>query len=192
MSAIMDSLRRDHRAFEELLQALGDEVAVFEKAERPDYEILEAIVSYFQGYPDCCHHPKEDAVFAKLRERNLAAADAIGDLDAQHVEASQRLSLFTEAVENVLAEVDMPREAFCHAARAFIEHERQHIKMEEQQFFPVALDILTNKDWTELDAKLADPIDPLVPAQFAEAFETLKERVLSWEKEEQAQQTPVD
>lgn len=186
MSTIIESLQQDHRAFEELLKAIENEVAVFEKAERPDYEILEAIVSYFQGYPDSCHHPKEDAILAKLKERNPAAAAAIGDLEADHKKAEQGLAHFTEAVENVLAEVDLPREAFCHVARSFIEHERQHMMMEEQQFFPVALGALSDKDWAELDARLADPIDPLVPVEFAKAFETLKDRVLNWEKEEQA------
>lgn len=187
MSAIIESLRQDHRSFKDILQVREEEVAVFERAERPDYEILEAIVSYFQGYPDCCHHPKEDAVFRSLKERNPAAADAIGDLEAEHVAAAHQLSRFSEAVENVLGELDMPREVFCEAARAFIEHERRHMKMEEQQFFPAALDALTDKDWAELDAKMTDPKDPLVPEQLEEAFKTLQVRILEWEQEDQAE-----
>ena len=192
MSAIIESLRQDHRSFEDLLQVLEEEVAVFERAERPDYEILEAIVSYFQGYPDCCHHPKEDAVFRRLKERNPGAADAIGDLEAEHVVAAQQLFRFAEAVENVLGELDVPREGFNQAARAFIKHERRHMKMEEKQFFPAALDVLTDKDWAELDAKLTDKKDPLVPGQLEEAFKTLQGRILKWEQEDQAQRSPVE
>lgn len=192
MSAIIESLRQDHRGFEDILQVLEEEVAVFERAERPDYEILEAIVSYFQGYPDCCHHPKEDAVFRRLKERNPGAADAIGDLEAEHVAAARQLFRFAEAVENVLGELDIPREVFNQAARAFIDHERRHMKMEEKQFFPAALDVLTDKDWAELDAKLTDKKDPLVPEQLEEAFKTLQGRILKWEQEDQAQRAPVE
>lgn len=116
MSAIVDSLRRDHRNFESLLQVLEHEVAVFECAERPDYEVLEAIVGYFQGYPDCCHHPKEDMVFEKLKQREPAAAKAVGDLDAGDMELAERLRNFASTVENVLGEQDMPRETLSRAA----------------------------------------------------------------------------
>jgi hemerythrin-like domain-containing protein len=186
MPAIIDSLRQDHRTFKELLQALEEEVAVFANAERPDFEILEAIVSYFEGYPDCCHHPKEDAIFRKLKERDPVAAEQVGNLEEEHGASLRNLGRFAEAVENVLAEVDMPREAFGNVAMAFIENERHHIMMEEEKFFPVALEVLKDEDWAELDARLTDEQNPLVPQQYEEAFRTLQDRVLSWEKEDQA------
>jgi len=30
---------------------------------RPDYEILQTIIQYFQDYPESCHHPKEEMIF---------------------------------------------------------------------------------------------------------------------------------
>ncbi len=114
MPVIIESLRKDHRNFEGLLQVLEQELAVFDRAERPDYEILTATVRYFQEYPECCHHPKEDAVFAKMKERNPAAAEAMGDLEAEHAELAKQLRDFARAVDGVLGEQDVPREIYFH------------------------------------------------------------------------------
>ena len=44
--------------------------------------------------------------------------------------------------------------------RDFINHERQHMAMEERVVFPAALDGLRAQDWTEIALKLADRSDP--------------------------------
>ena len=189
MSAIVDSLRRDHRNFESLLQVLEQEVAVFECADRPDYEILEAIIGYFEGYSDCCHHPKEDVVFEKLKQRDPAAAKAVGDLNAEHVDLAERLRNFASIVESVLGEHDMPRETFITAAREFVEGERRHMKKEEEIFFSAALNALTEEDWVELDKKVTEEKDPLFAAQPAQEFAALRKRIVKWEQEDQVQRT---
>lgn len=71
MSAIVESLQQDYRGFEDIFQVLEEEVAVFVRAEKPDYKILAAMVGYFQGCPDCCYHPKKDELIRRLQERNL-------------------------------------------------------------------------------------------------------------------------
>jgi hemerythrin-like domain-containing protein len=175
-----------------LLKALEQEVAVFERAERPDYEVLEAIVVYFQGYPDCCHHPKEDVVFEKLKQREPAAVKTVGDLDAEHVELAERLRNFASVVENVLSEQDMPRETLSRAARDFVERARRHMRKEEETFFSAALDALTEEDWAELDKKVTDEKDPLFAEQPAQEFAALRERILRWKQEDQAQRNLAD
>ena len=70
MTRIIESLREEHRNIEELLLVLEQELGVFDRNERPDYEIIKAVIGYFQDYPDCCHHPKEDMIFEKLKVRD--------------------------------------------------------------------------------------------------------------------------
>jgi len=189
MSVIIESLREDHRGFEEILEALEQEVALFERAERPDYEILEAIVGYFQGYPGCCHHPKEDVVFRKLKQRDPAAAVAIGDLETEHVELAERLREFAVALENVLGEQDMPRETLSKAARDFVQGKREHMKKEEQTFFSAALDALSEQDWTELEKETTREGDLLFAEQPSQEFAALRERIVKWEQEDEEQRT---
>ncbi len=192
MPAIIESLRKDHRNFELLLKVLEQELAVFDRAERPDYEILEDIISYFQGYPERCHHPKEDVILGKVKARDPTTAEAIGNLESEHEEEARRLLRFTEAVARVFNDHDVPRDAFDKTARGFIKHVRWHMEMEEQQFFPAALKTLTDEDWAELDAKLTDEKDPLFAGEIEEDFTALRRRILKWEQEDQAQRTLAD
>ena len=73
MPALIDSLRRDHANMEFLLKVLEQEIAVFDRSDRPDFDIIEGVVDYFRCYPAQCHHPKEDLLFAKLKARGFVS-----------------------------------------------------------------------------------------------------------------------
>ena len=79
---VIELLRQEHRNIEKLLLVLERELGVFARGDRPDYEVVHAVIGYFQVYPDTYHHPLEDMVFEKLKVRNSSAAARIGDLAA--------------------------------------------------------------------------------------------------------------
>src|SRR5213083_2615040 len=83
MTQLLKTLREEHRNIEILLLILEQELNIFDRAERPDYEVVQAVISYFQEYPDRCHHPKEDVIFAKLKARDPAAVAGVGDLETE-------------------------------------------------------------------------------------------------------------
>src|SRR6516164_11173553 len=160
MTYVIEVLRQENRNIEKSLRVLEQELSVFDRGDRPNYEVVVGIIDYFKDYPDSCHHPKEDMIFDKLKSRNPAAAAKIGDLRIEHVEEASRLRRAAQAVERVLADQDLLRETVDEIIRDFIEHERQHMKMEEQIFFPTALKALRSKDWADIALKLADRRDP--------------------------------
>ena len=45
---IIDLLRQEHRNIEKLLLVLEEELRVFDRGERPDYEVVLADIAYFQ------------------------------------------------------------------------------------------------------------------------------------------------
>src|ERR1700760_3590789 len=96
---IIEVLRQEHRNIEKLLVVLERELNVFARGDRPDYEVVHAIIAYFQVYPDAYHHPLEDEVFEKLKVRDSAAAAKIGDLAADHRRGAERLRRVAEAIE---------------------------------------------------------------------------------------------
>ena len=67
---IIERLCREHRNIEMLLAVLEHELEVFDRGDRPDYEVIRAIISYFEVYPEVYHHLQEDVVFAKLKIRD--------------------------------------------------------------------------------------------------------------------------
>jgi hemerythrin-like domain-containing protein len=187
MTEIIDVLLREHCNIESLLGVLERELSVFERGDRPDYEVVLAVIDYFKDYPDSCHHPKEDMIVAKLKARDPAAAATIGDLEAQHQEGSRRLRRVAEAVERVLSGQDLLRQTVDDIIRDFITHERQHMAMEERVVFPAALTALWAADWADIALKLADRGDPFYRPGFEEKFNTLRRNILEMEQEAEAE-----
>jgi hemerythrin-like domain-containing protein len=187
MATIIDILREEHRNIEKMLLVLEQELDVFDRREQPDYEVLQAVIDYFQDYPDHCHHPKEDLVFERLKARDPVAAESVGDLVAEHQEESRRLQRLAQAIENVLAGREILRTSFDAVARNFIEYERRHIEMEERAFFPAAVKALRPDDWAGIDARLNNRRDPLADEVLEEKFRFLHQRILQWEEQDKAE-----
>jgi len=188
MRQIIDILRDEHRAIEKLLLVLERELSVFNRAERPDYHVVQSVIEYFQDYPDSCHHPKEDLIFTKLKARDATIAGKIGDLAAEHNRGSKRLARVARAVEGVLADREIPRDAVNVIIRDFIDQERQHMAMEERVLFPAAARVLLPRDWAEIRAKLAARKDPLYTAREAK-YRLLRRLILQWEQEAESERT---
>lgn len=187
MTELIDVLRQEHRNIEKLLKVLERELAVFDRSERPDYEVLFAVISYFTDYPDACHHPKEDLIYAKLLLRDHAAAAAIGDLEAEHREGARRLRRVAVAVEKVLDDQDLLRRDVDKIVRDFIVNERRHMAKEERLLFPAALKALQPADWADVALQLADRYDPLNEPSTEQKYEALRRTILKLEDEAEAE-----
>ena len=89
---VVEVLRQEHRNIERLLRVLEQELGVFDRGNRPDYEVVLGVIDYFRDYPDSCHHSKEDMIFGKLKSRDPVAATNIGDLETEHQGGSEPTS----------------------------------------------------------------------------------------------------
>ncbi len=183
MAKIIDALRDEHENIETLLGVLEHELELFDRNQRPDYDILQSIIQYFEDFPQSCHHPKEEMIFEKLRARDPRAAAAYGDVDAEHETEARRLRRFADAVNAVLADQEVLRETFHLAVHDFIKNQREHLKKEEALLFPAAAKALTAGDWADIDAHMADKTDPLFGGAVEEKFHSLERTILRWEQE---------
>jgi hemerythrin-like domain-containing protein len=187
MTDFIEVLRQEHRNIESLLRVLERELDVFGRGERPDYEVLRAVIDYFKDYPDSCHHPKEDMIVEKLRVRDAVAAAIIGGLEAEHQEGKERLRRVAQAVERVLDDQDLVRQNVVSIIRDFIDHERQHMAMEERIVFPTALDALRPEDWADIALKMADRYDPFYQPGFEQKFNRLHRNILRMAEQAEAE-----
>jgi hemerythrin-like domain-containing protein len=186
MPALIDSVRRDHANMELLLKVLEQEIAVFDRPDRPDFDIIQGIIDYFRSYPAQCHHPKEDLLFAKIKARDPDGAAGIIDIEAEHDQAARRLERFARLVDEVVDDQQIARGLLDATVREFVEHERRHMELEERELLPNALARLHAEDWADLDARLADTRDPLFSREAEAKYEQLKQRIARWERENQA------
>jgi hemerythrin-like domain-containing protein len=183
MAKMINVLIEEHRNLEKLLMVLEQELDVFDNSEQPDYEILQAVIDYFQYYPEGYHHPKEDILFEKLKLRDSAAAERIGDIEEEHETETVRLERFAEAVGDVLAGREYLRQNFHDMVREFIDYQRRHMQKEEEFLFPAAAKALRPEDWAEIDARMASGKDPLFDDATDQKFDALRQTILRWENE---------
>ena len=183
MPKIINLLLEEHQNIEKLLRVVEHELEIFDSSGRPDYEILQTIIQYFQDYPESCHHPKEEMIFQKLKMRDSAAAMRFGDVEAEHEVETRHLQSFARAVDSVLADQEFLRESFHLAVHDFVTYQREHLRKEELLLFPAAAKALLPEDWAEIDARLDDRKDPLFDGVVEEKFHNLQNTILRWEQE---------
>jgi hemerythrin-like domain-containing protein len=181
-------LRLEHGNLSKLLGLIEDQVAAADKGAPMDLELLGMACEYFADYPDRCHHPKEDLVYRRLGERDPGARAGLRDLLAEHRRLHELTEGFAEAVrrmrEDPHAAAPDPREVI----REFTQRYRQHMREEDERFFPLAAERLTQDDWDTLDFTLLDGDDPLFDHAAEKRFAALRQRIdaLAEERKERA------
>jgi hemerythrin-like domain-containing protein len=183
MTSVLETLRDEHRNIARVLNAMENQLERLATASNPDYDLLQTIANYFCDYPDRCHHPKEDVVFRQLQSKRPTAAATVGDLAKEHRDAYARVRRFRDNIQAIFRDEILPRDSVLTAGRSFIDAEREHMRMEEELFFPLAARVLDEKDWKAIEGRLSQRQDPLFGALVEEEFRILREFLLNWERE---------
>ncbi|MGB8119795.1 MAG: hemerythrin domain-containing protein, partial [Pseudolabrys sp.] len=82
----------------------------------------------------------------------------------------------------VLNDQEVLREGVDRIVRDFIDNERKHIALEEEEVFPAIVDTLQPGDWADAALTLADRYGPPSTADFEEQFNTLRRNILELEE----------
>ncbi len=155
MAELMQALRKEHMDMAVLLDLMDRQIAIFQQGAAPDFDVVRGIIGYFLTFPDLYHHPKEDLIVEKLRSRAPDKAAALDKLLDSHQDLAHLTRRFaTAAIDQLVRPGDEPRAWFSSLARDFIDSNRRHMAIEEERFFPLAVQDLTDEDWAELDEQL--------------------------------------
>lgn len=183
MPSIIDSLRQEHRNMAKLLSLLDRQFVIFDAGGTPDYDLILSAVEYLSDWSGKWHHPKEDLVLNKLRLRDSAAAEAVGDLEADHETLAALTARFMEVIREVLAGEELPRDQVSRVAVRFLDSERRHMRGEESVFLPAAERALTAEDWADIALRIGDPGDPLFGRTVKKRFDRLRGELLAQDRE---------
>src|SRR5581483_4623467 len=154
--------REDHRNFTRLLDFLEAQIELIHKVEATNFELMVDVLHYLTQYSDLFHHPKEDLIFAKLKQRDARTGAVIDDLAREHVTLRRQGEKLLGNVEGIVnGDVVLTRDAVEADGRDYIEMLRRHMQREEAELFVAAATILSDRDWAAINAGLPDPDDPL-------------------------------
>jgi hemerythrin-like domain-containing protein len=177
MSNVVVLLQIDHRTMAKLLDLIQQQAKNMIRRDPVNYRLLESAFAYLSSYPDRCHHPKEDLVYRKLHSRYPEMAASLKDLVTEHEKLAQ-------LTRNLMAALGESRQAEPAATdrvadqlMEFLSLYRHHMLMEDQYFFPAALQWLSPDDFAEIDFRLFDHPDPLLDRESEGMFAELREEI---------------
>ncbi len=164
----------EHVVFARLLELLETQVAAFHAGEAPNYDLMTDIVDYLQQYGDRFHHPREEAAFKCLVERDPEMRLPVNRLLQEHRVIARAGEEVLERLGEVADDVMTERASVEAAAATYLVYYRHHLACEESKIMPRAREILTSDDWA-LARKAAEDIpDPLGGEDFEERYRELR------------------
>jgi len=167
----------EHAYFKRLLDLLHHQVTVFDTGQRPNYELMESILSYLRDYSDRFHHPREDVAFACLEEHCPDLAPTLTQLRQEHrviANAGEKLLAHLEAI---LDESILPRSEVEAAAATYLVYYRNHIDREEREILSRAAHTLTEEDWDAVNVAVPAGPDPLFGSDPAQRYRDLRRQI---------------
>lgn len=161
MHNVLKTLHTEHAHICRILDFLDAQIGLLEKGENPEWDLMKDVMHYMTNFPDIYHHPKEDLVFKRLRERQAGAIPDIDDILHEHGELAQMGQKFRAAIQEVECGSVMSVGDFSKMARSYVDVQRRHVELEERVLFPLAKKFLRPGDWTEVDEAIESRADPI-------------------------------
>ena len=134
-----------------------------------------AVFDYIESFVDQSHHPKEDGyLFRLVRQRSDRADMLLKLLEADHENGPANLKALRTSME--CAKQGATAE-FTQALRNYTKGLKNHIRTEERDLIPIAKEVLTPDDWSEIDNAFLNNKDPLFGEQAKQEFRELYHRI---------------
>jgi hemerythrin-like domain-containing protein len=182
MSDVVRALLDEHGNMKRMLDAFERQVKMFADARKPDYDILRGSLDYCVGFLDEYHHPREDFLFRRLKRRAPETAEDFGDLELEHGQLAARSNRVRRWINTVAQGTEVSRDEFIAQAQRFLDTYRDHLRREEEIFFPAIEEALVEKDWQTIKERFGRRSDPVFGEAAEKRFEALLDDILAWER----------
>jgi len=173
MSHVIAALERDHANITKLLEILESEILAIEVGKTPDYPLMQDIMCYMAQHSDRFHHPKEDLLFAQLLKRDPGVRADVEDLIKEHVVIGLAGQEFAGLLRSSGVDSVAVREQIGTSGFDYIRALREHMIREERELFPLAMEVLTQKEWQVIDAAVNAIDNPLFDEMTADDYQRL-------------------
>jgi hemerythrin-like domain-containing protein len=170
-------LQREHRKIGKVLGLIEQQVKNRHLLAPLNNRLLQTAFEYLSGYPDECHHPKEDVLYRKLGSRFPDLVQSIDHLVEEHETLADLTRNLCQVVGDLHHDPSAMDEGLAGQLRAFVDSYHHHMVMEEEEFFPLALNRLSRNDFAEIDFTLFDKPDPLFNKEAEEKFVRLSDEI---------------
>jgi len=182
MSQVIAALERDHANIAKLLEILESEILAIEVGKTPDCPLMQDIMRYMAQHSDRFHHPKEDLIFAQLLKRDPGVRADVEDLIEEHIVIGLAGQEFAGLLRvSGVDSVDV-RQQLVTSGIDYIRTLREHMLREERKLFPLAMVVLTKKEWQVIDEAVNAIDDPLFDEMTADEYQRLYRLIIDQTK----------
>ncbi len=172
----IEVIREEHRALAAVLHCLGHLVDEIEAGRlEPDFKLLASLIEYISEMPDKVHHPKEDQIFARLRQYTNEVDVHLDQLEAEHASATRATATMDRGLVHYVQAGPEGFDVFRDAVRTYIAEEWIHLGKEERYILPAAQRLFSAADWEAINRDFERNGDPWKGEhnQFAELFKRI-------------------
>ncbi len=162
-SVYMRALRRDHAGLSRVLREIDTQAARLTKAHDDAGPLLAEAMRYLLRYHHAFHHPREDRLFARIRERDPELDATLADLSDEHEVGEAEAERLARDLEAATVKQLRGRSGRRLAERVneYVRHTRAHMRHEEAGFYARAEAALDAEDWRYIIGSDHGPQDPL-------------------------------
>ena len=172
IKTILAELREDHRNMSILLDLVEAQMLKVDAGEEPDLELLRDIMQYMTTYSDTIHHPKEDLVYAEMKDAGGDIAEGLEHVEEDHVEIAKFGKSLRDDIDAMPAGTAVTRDHVLHDMIDYVHGLRKHMAWEEGDLFMRA-DAMIDKESKTVDLGHLEVSDPVFGATSEAAFENL-------------------
>ena len=173
-------IKDEHRALARMLGAMQALIARYRDAGvKRNLELFGAMLRYIETVPDRLHHPKEDgALFPALVRRAAAGKPLVAGLERDHARGEPMLTALRGAFQAFSDGTVNGLNQLATAVDDFAEFYWDHMRKEEQQLLPLAIEHLTAEDWQRVESAFGDNSDPLFGKELAAEYRQLYQSIV--------------
>ena len=159
----LQRLLEDHKVLCGVIEALEMRLPQISKRDPDTLDLLANLIDYIAEYPDRVHHPREDRIIERLIDKGLTPSERIiVELTvAQHAELGAATARMQVDIDALLSRQRDAGVQLDQDAKIYLAMQKEHMRREEQQLFPMAVRLFTPADWREIEAGEPEVPDPL-------------------------------
>lgn len=170
MPDTIERLRAEHANLEALVRLLDSRPVMAAEAGAADIALLVDALCYLTHFPDVSHHPLEDRIVARLRNKDALPPGFGDEIEAQHATLARQGTDLMRDLESAAREETMSWELVGANVRLYAERLRHNMMVEELVLFPAAARCLDDDDWRAIDDAPGRRPDPLFPTPVEDRF----------------------
>jgi len=167
---VVGALYVEHQYVARLLKVLDDQVAAASRDAPFDRQASIAVMSYMTQYPDAYHHPREDAMFARVAKRDSSLVGRIAEIKRAHRRIGLAGKQLLSALQRLEDGARVDQGKVLSRMNDYVNAMREHMAIEERDLFQRAREVLDERDLEEIDRAFARVTDPIFEAAVQHAY----------------------